>query len=142
MEWNFFSLYIPPAPVNIEHLPTKTQKKWAFWFDKHDRTDYIDREQRETIQQGFNMTYDYTLHYFDHNVLPDVDKESDYLERLEDAQDALDSVTDAEIEEFDVHDAIDFISTHYGIVDSDLLEHYDERQVRLSFYRWGKPNGQ
>jgi hypothetical protein len=81
------------------------------------------------------MTYDYTFHYFDHNALPDVDKESDYLERLEDAQDALDSVTDAEIEEFDVHDAIDFISTHYGIVDSDLLEHYDERQVRLSFYR-------
>ena len=73
------------------------------------------------------MTYDYTLHYFDHNTLSDVDKESDYLERLENAQDALDDATDADIAEFDVHDAVEFISTHYGIEESDLLEHYDKQ---------------
>jgi len=27
VEWNFFSLYISPAPEDIEELPTITQKK-------------------------------------------------------------------------------------------------------------------
>ena len=73
------------------------------------------------------MTYDYTLHYFDHNALPDVDKESDYLERLENAQDVLDDVTDADITEFDVLDVVEFIATYYGVEESDLLEHYDNQ---------------
>jgi len=79
------------------------------------------------------MTYSSIHDYFDNTDLEQVDTDNDYLERLELAQDALDEVTDADIEEFDVHDAISTIASHYGVVESDLLEHYDERQIILSY---------
>ena len=79
------------------------------------------------------MTYSSVHDYFDDIELTDVDTDSDYLERLELAQDALDEVTDADIEEFDVHDAIAIVASHYGVVETDLLEHYDERQIILSY---------
>ena len=79
------------------------------------------------------MSYSSVHDYFDDIELTDVDTDSDYLERLELAQDALDEVTDADIEEFDVHDAIAIVASHYGVVETDLLEHYDERQIILSY---------
>lgn len=63
--------------------------------------------------------------YFDNIELTDVDTDSEYDERLDLAQDALDEVTDADIEEFDVHDAIDTLSIHFDVEKSDLLDHYD-----------------
>lgn len=71
------------------------------------------------------MTYSSIHDYFDNTDLEQVDTDNDYLERLELAQDALDEVTDADIEEFDVHDAIDTLSIHFDVEKSDLLDHYD-----------------
>ena len=71
------------------------------------------------------MTYSSIHDYFDNTDLEVVDTDNDYLERLELAQDALDEVTNADIEEFDVHDAIDTLSIHFDVEKSDLLDHYD-----------------
>jgi hypothetical protein len=81
------------------------------------------------------MTYTCNLDWFERTdtLEPYVDTDSDYIERLEEAQFVLDEITDADIEEFDVHDAIRTIASHYGVVESDLLEHYDERQIILSY---------
>lgn len=81
------------------------------------------------------MTYTCNLDFFENTdtLEPYVDKDSDYLERLEDAQRALDEMTDADVDQFDVHDAIAVIASHYGVVESDLLEYYDERQIILSY---------
>ena len=81
------------------------------------------------------MTYTCNLDWFERtNTLePHVDTDSDYIERLEEAQFVLDEITDADIEEFDCCDAITTIASHYGVVESDLLEHYDERQIILSY---------
>ncbi len=81
------------------------------------------------------MTYTSIHDFFEKTdtLEPYVDTDSDYLERLETAQFALDEITDSNIDEFDVHDAIDVIASHYGVVESDLLEHYDERQIILSY---------
>lgn len=79
------------------------------------------------------MSYSSVHDYFDDTDLEQVDTDSDYLERLELAQAALDEVTDADVEEFDVHDAIAIVASHYGVVESDLLDHYDERQIILSY---------
>ena len=81
------------------------------------------------------MTYTCNLDYFEKTrpLEPYVDTDSDYLERLEAAQCALDEMTDEDIEEFDCCDAITTIASHYGVVESDLLEYYDERQIILSY---------
>ena len=79
------------------------------------------------------MSYSSVHDYFDAIELTDVDTDRDYLERLELAQEALDEVTDADIEEFDVHDAIAIVASHYGVVETDLLDYYDERQIILSY---------
>ena len=81
------------------------------------------------------MTYTCNLDFFENTDVLElyVDKDSDYLERLEKAQNALDEITDADVDEFDVHDAIAVIASNYGVVESDLLEYYDERQIILSY---------
>ena len=81
------------------------------------------------------MTYTCNLDFFEKTdtLEPYVDTDSDYLERLELAQWALDEITDAEVVEFDVHDAIAIVAGHYGVVETDLLDYYDERQIILSY---------
>lgn len=81
------------------------------------------------------MTYTCNLDWFERTdtLEPYVDTDSDYIERLEEAQFVLDEITDADIEEFDVCDAVTVIASHYGVVESDLLEYYDERQIILSY---------
>ena len=71
------------------------------------------------------MSYSSVYDYFDHIELEDVDLDSEYDERLANAEVALDEVTDADIEEFDVHDAIATISHHFDVERDDLLKHYD-----------------
>ena len=81
------------------------------------------------------MTYTCNLDFFEKTdtLEPYVDTDSDYLERLELAQWALDEITDAEVVEVDVHDAIAIVAGHYGVVETDLLDYYDERQIILSY---------
>ncbi len=81
------------------------------------------------------MTYTCNHDYFEKTspLEPFVETDGDYFERFESAQVALDEMTDENIEEFDVHDASATIASHYGVVESDLLEHYDERQIILSY---------
>ena len=81
------------------------------------------------------MTYDYTLQYFQHNDLET--PEGDTFDRLEQAKDALDEVSDAYIEEFDIHDAIGQIASHFNVDAVELLRHYDDRCISLSYMRFG-----
>lgn len=81
------------------------------------------------------MTYEYTLQYFQHNDLET--PEGDTFDRLEQAKDALDIVSDEDIEEFDIHDAISHIASHFNVDRVELLRHYDDRQMALSYMRWG-----
>jgi len=81
------------------------------------------------------MTYEYTLQYFESVTLET--PEGDTFDRLEQAKDALDEVTDEDIEEFDIHDAISHIASHFNVDAVELLRHYDDRQMALSYMRWG-----
>ena len=71
--------------------------------------------------------------YFDANPLPPLssdidfsdDDESERLERF--AIDALDTICNAFIHEFDCHDAINTIADTYEVERSDLLEYYDNK---------------
>ena len=68
------------------------------------------------------MSFTYTIEFFEQtDALKSVDLEGDYLERLELAQDALDSARSADIAEFNANTAIFIISHHYGIVETDLV---------------------
>ena len=53
------------------------------------------------------------------------DDESERLERF--AIDALDTIWNAFIHEFDCHDAINTIADFYEVERSDLLEYYDNK---------------
>lgn len=80
------------------------------------------------------MTYSSVYNYFEHNDLPQAngDLDTDYC----DAVDQMISICeDAEIEEFDIHDLIDYIATHYGVEPSEILEEYDNYQIRIQYRR-------
>lgn len=80
------------------------------------------------------MTFQSVHDYFEHNDLPtpDGDFDTDY----DDAVDAMIAICeDTEIEEFDIHDLIDYIATHYGVEPSELLEEYDNYQIRIQYRR-------
>ena len=72
--------------------------------------------------------------YFENNDLPQTD--GDFDTDYDDAVDQMISICeDADIEEFDIHDLIDYIATHYGVEPSELLEEYDNYQIRIQYRR-------
>ena len=78
--------------------------------------------------------YSSVHNYFEHNDLPqpDGDFDTDYC----DAVDQMISICEnADIEQFDIHDLIDEIATHYGVERSELLEEYDNYQIRIQYRR-------
>ena len=80
------------------------------------------------------MTYSSVHNYFEHNDLPQAD--GDFDTDFSDAVDQMISICeDANIEDFDIHDLIDEIATHYGVEPSELLEEYDNYQIRIQYRR-------
>jgi chromosomal replication initiation ATPase DnaA len=80
------------------------------------------------------MTYSSVHDYFENNSLPQ--SNGDFDIDYDDAVDTMISICeDAEIEEFDIHDLIDYVATHYGVEPSELLEEYDNYQIRIQYRR-------
>lgn len=80
------------------------------------------------------MLYSSVHNYFEHNDLPQTD--GDFDVDFSDAVDLMISICEnADIEEFDIHDLIDYIATHYGVEPSELLEEYDNYQQRIQYRR-------
>ena len=80
------------------------------------------------------MTFQSVHDYFENNDLPQPD--GDFTIDYDDAVDAMIAICeDADIEEFDIHDLIDYIATHYGVEPSELLEEYDNYQIRIQYRR-------
>lgn len=80
------------------------------------------------------MTYSSVHNYFEHNDLPPT--EDGYGTDYAQAVDQMISICeDANIEDFDIHDLIDEIATHYGVEPSELLAEYDDYQIRIQYRR-------
>jgi hypothetical protein len=110
----------------------KFKKTYLFSLTNASKWDTL---QTWLTTQENTMTYEYTLQYFQHNDLEN--PEGDTFDRLEQAKDALDIVSDEDIEEFDIHDAISHIASHFNVDAVELLRHYDDRQMALSYMRFG-----
>jgi len=80
------------------------------------------------------MTFQSVHDYFENNDLPQPD--GDFTIDYDDAVDRMIAICEnADIEEFDIHDLIDYIATHYGVEPSELLEEYDNYQIRIQYRR-------
>ena len=80
------------------------------------------------------MTFQSVHDYFENNDLPQPD--GDFTIDYDDAVDRMIAICEnADIEEFDIHDLIDYIATHYGVEPSELLEEYDKYQQRIQYFR-------
>ena len=79
------------------------------------------------------QTFQSVHHFFEVHTIPPAT--GDYDTDMFEAIDMMVSISEECFEEFDIHDLIDYVATHYGVEPSILLEEYDNYQISIQYCR-------